>query len=65
MSFITGSKPKGTDYGAIEAQKKREALDAENAAKETAFASELEKMKTQRGRAATILTTGSGKSTLG
>lgn len=53
MSFL--GKTAKTDYGAIEAKRKQEAEAAERLAKETAFADELEKMKTQRGRAATIL----------
>lgn len=57
MGFGGGKAP---DYGAIEAQRKREAEAAAKKAKEEAFASELERMKLQRGRASTILSESSG-----
>ena len=58
------SKPKSVDYAAIEKRRLAEAAAAEAAAKEEAYARELERSKTQRGRASLMLST-SGKDTFG
>ena len=68
MSFIAslfGGRPKSVDYAAIERKRLADASAAENKAKEEAYASELEKLKTLRGRGSLMLSTSSGKDTFG